>query len=534
MMDKLAEKEKKRLIEKMKRDEEIEKFLNEINKSPCLNLPHQHTSLVGGSPFGRVSLQSTEHSSPSSSCFSSNGFCFSEDDASPFSKTGVPYNTENTNKYKTQSATDYANALWVDSKSIDSCYFRENVNESVEYELGLCENLCRMNIGEEHRDHSAKMKRLEMDPLALGYGFADGSLGGGVPYNVEKYGTFDAFNYGAPDYQGLTSSHSPGSVSLDDETKSFFIGFGGGYDEGDFKESNFAFNRSDDLRISQSYTNMRHHPVEQRMEQGRSWNNIGSHLQNPSRIRPCINDALVGSQLPGLDSNRDIGVMNHLFSNHLMHRESDLDFENLLYNRSMLKERTGTMPNNRVSEPLMPVNGAGAVEGFGCEDSFIIQGKSVNHVVNKGRDSLRAPKKNHFNEITARNPLVKISKLDCCGYDGGISGNGQSQIISHYPLHLLPNSSSLAEVRGYIYSMAKDQNGCRFLQRVFDEGTYLDLKIIFDEVIDHIVELMMEQFGNYLVQKLLNVCTEEQRIQILLMVTKEPGQLVRVCLNTYG
>ncbi|KAE8729353.1 hypothetical protein F3Y22_tig00003721pilonHSYRG00346 [Hibiscus syriacus] len=40
--------------------------------------------------------------------------------------------------------------------------------------------------------------------------------------------------------------------------------------------------------------------------------------------------------------------------------------------------------------------------------------------------------------------------------------------------------------------------------------------------------------GNYLVQKLLDLCTEEQRLQIVLTVTKEPGQLVRISLNTYG
>ncbi|KAE8667901.1 putative pumilio-like protein 7 [Hibiscus syriacus] len=45
---------------------------------------------------------------------------------------------------------------------------------------------------------------------------------------------------------------------------------------------------------------------------------------------------------------------------------------------------------------------------------------------------------------------------------------------------------------------------------------------------------MMNPFGNYLMQKLLEVCSEEQRTQILLMATEEPGQLVRISLNTHG
>ena len=58
--------------------------------------------------------------------------------------------------------------------------------------------------------------------------------------------------------------------------------------------------------------------------------------------------------------------------------------------------------------------------------------------------------------------------------------------------------------------------------------------MIFNEIIDHVVELMMNPFGNYLMQKLLDVCNEEQRMQILLIITEEPGQLVRISLNTHG
>lgn len=557
-MDKQAEKEEKRVIkERMRREEdELGRMLNEITQNQSLSFAHhqhqhQHHNLVGGSPFSRVSLQSTtEHSSPSSSCFSNTGFCcFSEDDASPFSKpNNVLYNdsVENANKYKARggAATDCFNDMLWDAKSTDSCFHRGNVNDALDYETGLCENLYRMNIGgvgEEHLDHSAKLKRLDIvDPLGVRFGFtSDASLEGsvGVPYNVEKYSVFDGLNNVVSDYQGLSSSHTAVSKSFDDERKSLLTAFGGQYGEGDLKESNFGLclDHSNDFRFGPSYSSLRHQYLQQRMEQGRSWSNAGTWLQNPSRIsRSYVNDAFVGAQQLGLDSNRDIGVMNHLFSSQLVQTESDLDLDTLLYNHSMLKGRTNAMTNNRVSESFMPVNGAGAIEGFGCEDSFIIQGRSINQAASKGRDSLKGYKQNNLNEIVTRNQPVKICKHDGCPYDGVICDNGQSLMDIRCPLHLLSSSSSLADVRGYIYSMAKDQNGCRFLQRVFDEGTFLDLQIIFDEVVDHIVELMMEQFGNYLVQKLLNVCTEEQMTRILLMVTEEPGQLVRVCLNTYG
>ncbi|KAH7567768.1 hypothetical protein JRO89_XS07G0143600 [Xanthoceras sorbifolium] len=488
-------------------------MLNEISQASYLNLAHQNTSLVSGSPFGRVSLQSTEHSSPSSSCLSNNGFCLS-DDASPLSSTSVAFNIDDSNEYKSPSGTHYFNGLWLDSKPIDPSHFKKNVSERLVDELGLRENLFRMNIRDEDKDHSIKMKRLEMDPVGVGFGFGDGYLGRSLPYNVEKYGSFDGFNNSVFDNRGFVSSPSSGSMSFDDEMNSLLIGFGGGYAEGDLKGSHFFQNQSSDLRSNPSYNNIRNFVVEKRKEQGRSWTNSGIQLQNPSRIRPYLDDASLGSQ-------------------QLLHSELNVDLDNLLYNGSMLKERTSAMPNNRVPQSPVSLVGAGDVDGFGYEDSFILQGKSLNQVINKGRDSSRGQKKNNLKEIATRNLLEKTSKLDTCAYDGGIFENGQS--LSSYPsFHLSPKSSSLAEVRGCIYSMAKDQNGCRFLQRVFDEGTYLDVQIIFNEVIGHVVELMMEQFGNYLVQKLLTVCSEEQRMQILLMVTKEPGQLVRICLNTYG
>ncbi|XP_059315719.1 putative pumilio homolog 10 [Lycium ferocissimum] len=81
---------------------------------------------------------------------------------------------------------------------------------------------------------------------------------------------------------------------------------------------------------------------------------------------------------------------------------------------------------------------------------------------------------------------------------------------------------------------AKDQMGCRYLQRIFDEGTSEDVQIIFNGIIHHILELMKDPFGNYLVQKLLTACSDEQRTQLVLMVTKDLGELVKTSRTTHG
>lgn len=96
------------------------------------------------------------------------------------------------------------------------------------------------------------------------------------------------------------------------------------------------------------------------------------------------------------------------------------------------------------------------------------------------------------------------------------------------------NLATMVGIYGSVYLMAKDQMGCRILQKFVERGRSLDAMIIFSEVINHVIELGTDQFGNYFVQKLIQVCNEEQRTQILIMFTSKPGLLVTISLNTYG
>ncbi|KAK8558777.1 hypothetical protein V6N12_042073 [Hibiscus sabdariffa] len=147
--------------------------------------------------------------------------------------------------------------------------------------------------------------------------------------------------------------------------------------------------------------------------------------------------------------------------------------ENLLHRGQPLAKWMATAHSN----PRIPLEG---LEAFTSEDPFLIQGEGLNYMIHNGLDCSREQNKGSLQEI-------------------GVSKRRE-----------------------------------RRSQRVFDEGSQLDVEIIFKEIIDHVVELMMNPFGNYLMQKFLEVCNEEQRMQILLMVTEEPGQLVKISINTHG
>eukprot|EP00475_Leptophrys_vorax_P035745 TRINITY_DN5931_c0_g1_i1.p1 TRINITY_DN5931_c0_g1~~TRINITY_DN5931_c0_g1_i1.p1 ORF type:complete len:749 (+),score=136.68 TRINITY_DN5931_c0_g1_i1:128-2374(+) len=87
-----------------------------------------------------------------------------------------------------------------------------------------------------------------------------------------------------------------------------------------------------------------------------------------------------------------------------------------------------------------------------------------------------------------------------------------------------------ADIVGYVYSLAKDQHGCRLLQRFVEEDPS-SFDIIFTEAFDRINELMTDPFGNYLCQKLIDCCGEERRMMV---VSKVSEDLVAISLNIHG
>ncbi|XP_021297090.1 pumilio homolog 12-like [Herrania umbratica] len=114
-----------------------------------------------------------------------------------------------------------------------------------------------------------------------------------------------------------------------------------------------------------------------------------------------------------------------------------------------------------------------------------------------------------------------------------------SSMYNHRPVvypHQRMNYSSLKELKGQICLVARDQHGCRFLQKKFDLQiiTSEEIEMIFLEVKDELHELMVHQFANYLVQKLFEAGTQEQRTELLLVLVSSEQRFVHVCTDVHG
>ncbi|KAJ3273502.1 Ribosome biogenesis protein erb1 [Terramyces sp. JEL0728] len=97
---------------------------------------------------------------------------------------------------------------------------------------------------------------------------------------------------------------------------------------------------------------------------------------------------------------------------------------------------------------------------------------------------------------------------------------------------------NLDDLVGQIYFLCKDQYGCRFLQKQIEELHHTAIKLIFAEIFSHSTELMIgkieinaDPFGNYLCQKLIEFCSDEQRTEIVQRVAPD---LIFISLNMHG
>lgn len=89
----------------------------------------------------------------------------------------------------------------------------------------------------------------------------------------------------------------------------------------------------------------------------------------------------------------------------------------------------------------------------------------------------------------------------------------------------------LESCAGHLYSMSKDQHGCRYMQRKLEDGNPAHIEAIFVETCPHIIELMTDPFGNYLCQKLFEHCNDEQRTAL---IEAAAPALPAIALNQHG
>jgi len=107
--------------------------------------------------------------------------------------------------------------------------------------------------------------------------------------------------------------------------------------------------------------------------------------------------------------------------------------------------------------------------------------------------------------------------------------NPTSDIVAS--LYASPQRPPLRELLGHVRRLSRDQVGCRLLQQALDEEGVTAASMILNEGLSFWGEAMVDPFGNYLFQKILEKITAEERI---ILVQNVSPRLVNASLNLHG
>lgn len=96
------------------------------------------------------------------------------------------------------------------------------------------------------------------------------------------------------------------------------------------------------------------------------------------------------------------------------------------------------------------------------------------------------------------------------------------------------NAHWFDEFRGRVYSLAKDTHGSKILQEVMANLGPEGVSYFFLELINHMCELMVDPIGYEVITKMVEVSNQDQKTQIVLLVTHHGAQFIRICLSLHG
>ena len=82
-----------------------------------------------------------------------------------------------------------------------------------------------------------------------------------------------------------------------------------------------------------------------------------------------------------------------------------------------------------------------------------------------------------------------------------------------------------------IFPLAKDQAGCRFLQKKLEDEPEVATSFFYPVILPYILPLVKEPFGNYLIQKICYTCTPDQIMQILKILSTN---ILDIGSNSHG
>uniref|UniRef100_A0A7M4E8U2 Pumilio homolog 1 n=1 Tax=Crocodylus porosus TaxID=8502 RepID=A0A7M4E8U2_CROPO len=108
--------------------------------------------------------------------------------------------------------------------------------------------------------------------------------------------------------------------------------------------------------------------------------------------------------------------------------------------------------------------------------------------------------------------------------------SGRSRLLEDFRNNRYPNLQ-LREIAGHIMEFSQDQHGSRFIQLKLERATPAERQLVFTEILQAAYQLMVDVFGNYVIQKFFEFGSLEQK---LALAERIRGHVLSLALQMYG
>ncbi|XP_029395848.1 pumilio homolog 1 isoform X8 [Mus pahari] len=108
--------------------------------------------------------------------------------------------------------------------------------------------------------------------------------------------------------------------------------------------------------------------------------------------------------------------------------------------------------------------------------------------------------------------------------------SGRSRLLEDFRNNRYPNLQ-LREIAGHIMEFSQDQHGSRFIQLKLERATAAERQLVFNEILQAAYQLMVDVFGNYVIQKFFEFGSHEQK---LALAERIRGHVLSLALQMYG
>ena len=89
----------------------------------------------------------------------------------------------------------------------------------------------------------------------------------------------------------------------------------------------------------------------------------------------------------------------------------------------------------------------------------------------------------------------------------------------------------LQDIKGFVYEFCRDQHGSRFIQQKLAVAPPEELMAVYQEVEPHVIPLMQDVFGNYVIQKCFEHGTKVRRHSLSLRHRQLQVECSRYSIN---